>query len=189
MYAPNYASLGSYSLEGNFSINTLPLRRLELSGAVINDRHKLNWIIDADEQVVEQVLEISTNARNFNPLAQPANADRAYLYAPGNGNAVQYRLKVTFDNGHTYYSNIVTLRNIGNDIRPKLLSNLVSSTITVTSPGHFSYAVYDMNGKLTAKGLLVNGMNTISAAALTGGMYIIRFNNDSHQWMDKFVRQ
>ncbi|MBM3417053.1 MAG: T9SS type A sorting domain-containing protein [Bacteroidetes bacterium] len=189
IYAPNYASLGSYSLQGNFFISTLPLRRLELSGAVINDRHKLSWIIDADEQVVEQVLEISTNAGNFNPLTLPANADRSYLYSPNSGNAVQYRLKVTFDNGHTYYSNIVTLCNTGNDIRPKLLSNLVNNTITVTSPGNFSYAVYDMNGKLAANGQLVNGMNIISATVIPGGMYIIKFTDDNNQWTDKFVRQ
>jgi hypothetical protein len=187
--APNYASLGSYSLSGNFLAGALPLRRLELQGAVINDRHKLNWIIDADEQVVEQVLEISTNGRTFSSVTQPANGDRSFLYNPNSGNAVQYRLKVTFDNGHTYYSNIVTLKNTGNDIRPKLLSNLVTSHILVTSPGNYNYSVYDLNGKLAGRGQLVNGMNTITVASMTSGMYIMKFYDDSNQWTDKFVRQ
>lgn len=187
--APNYASLGSYSLQGNFFNSTLPLRRLELSGTLLTDRHKLNWLIDADEQVVEQVLEMSTNGRTFSVVTQPAINDRNYLYAPGISNAIQYRLKVTFDNGKTYYSNIVTLRNTGNDKRPKLLSNLVNNSITVTSPGNFSYAIYDLSGKITAKGLLVNGMNNIPAASMTGGMYIIRFADETNQWTDKFVRQ
>lgn len=187
--APNYASLGSYSLQGNFLNGTLPLRRLELSGTLVSDRHKLNWLIDADEQVVEQVLEMSSNGRTFSVVTQPTVNDRNYLYSPGISNAIQYRLKVTFDNGKTYYSNIVTLRNTGNDKRPKLLSNLVNSSITVTSPGNFSYAVYDMSGKVAAKGLLVNGMNNISAASMSGGMYIIRFADETNQWTDKFVRQ
>jgi len=189
IYAPNYASLGSYALDGSFIAGTLPLRRLELSGSASGSQHNLTWLIDADEQVVEQILEISTNGRNFNPVTQPANSDRSYIYAPHISNTVQYRLKVTFDNGHMYYSNIVTLRNTDKDTRPRLLSNLVNNTITVTSPGNYSYAVYDVNGKATAKGQLTSGMNSIPAVNMTGGMYFIRFADDSNQWTDKFVRQ
>lgn len=189
IYAPNYASLGSYALQGNILTATLPLRRLELQGTLFNDRHKLSWIIDADEQVVEQVLEFSTNGRTFNPLAQPSEADRIYLYTPSFSNAVQYRLKVTFDDGRTYYSNIVTLRNTSTDTRPKLLSNLVSGMITVTSPGNYSYIVYDLNGRQALKGQLTAGMNQISSAGMSGGMYIIQFADNTNLWTDKFVRQ
>ena len=189
IYAPNYASLGSYSLAGTYSAATLPLRRLELQGELNGDRHRLNWIIDADEQVIEQILEISHDGISFSPVTNPAVTDRNFIYTPNISSAVQYRLKVTFDNGHTYYSNIVTLRNTGNDIRPKLLSNLVNSSITVTSPGTYSYSIYDFNGKLTAKGQLSNGMNTIPASQMSGGMYLIHFYGNNGQWTDKFVRQ
>ena len=189
IYAHNYASLGSYSLQGNYFTSTLPLRRLELSGAVVNEKHRLNWFIDADEQVVEQVLEFTTNGRNFISLSSPAAADRLYLYTPMGNNAVQYRLKVTFDNGRTYYSNVITLRNVGTDNRPKLLTNLVNGTITVTSPGSYSYEVVDFTGKQTAKGQLSKGMNYIPASAMASGMYVIRFSDQSNQWTDKLVRQ
>jgi len=187
--APNYASLGSYSLQGSYSASTLPLRRLELTGQLNGDRHNLSWLIDADEQVVDQILEFSTDGRSFRSVTQPGNGDRSYSYTPMISSALQYRLKVTFDNGHTYYSNIVTLRSTNNDNRPKLLSNMVSNSITVTSPGAFSYAIYDFNGKMTAKGQLTNGMNTISSSAITGGMYLIRFTGNSGEWTDKFVKQ
>lgn len=189
IYAPNYASLGSYSLQGNYSSGTLPLRRLELQGSLLNDKHRFNWIIDADEQVIEQILEISTNGRNFSSLTQPDNADRSFIYLPNINNAIQYRLKVSFDDGRTYYSNVVTLRNTANDTRPKLLSNLVNSNIIVTSPGNYYYSVFDMSGKLAVKGQLTAGMNTVSAAAMSGGMYVIHFSDNNNQWMDKFVRQ
>ncbi len=189
MYAPNYASLGSYSLQGSYLPNTLPLRKLELQGELVAGRHKLNWVIDADEQVTELLLEMSRDGRSFSPVTQPAPADRSFLYTPNISSAVQYRLKVTFDNGRSYYSNIVTLRNTGNDIRPKLLSNLVNNSITVSSPGNFSWMIYDFNGKMAAKGQLVSGMNTIPAQSITGGMYLIRFTDNSNQWTDKFVRQ
>jgi hypothetical protein len=187
--APNYASLGSYSLQGNFLTSTLPLRRLELQGSLLGERHRLNWIIDADEQVIEQVLQISTDGRNFQPVTYPANPDRSYIHSAATTNAVQYRLKVTFDNNHTYYSNVVTLRNIGNDIRPKLISNLVNSNLIITSPGNFDYMIYDLSGKTTFQGKLVNGMNTIPVSTVSGGMYFIRFTDESNQWTDKFVRQ
>jgi hypothetical protein len=189
VYAPNYASLGSYSMQGTISSPTLPLRRLELQGELVGDRHRLNWIIDADEQVVEQTLEISSDGRTFRPVTQPATTDRTFMYAPNISSAVQYRLKVLFDNGREYYSNIVTLRNINNDLRPKLVSNLVSGSLLVTSPGTFTYSIFDFNGKLTQKGNLSKGMNNIDAPQLIPGMYLIRFNDASNQWTDKFVRQ
>jgi hypothetical protein len=189
MYAPNYASLGSYSLQGTLSAATLPLRRLELQGELVGDRHRLNWIIDADEQVVDQKLEISTDGRSFHTVTQPNNSDRTYMYTPNISSAVQYRLNVLFDNGRQYYSNIVTLRNINNDLRPKLITNLVNGSLLVTSPGTFSYSIYDFNGKLAQKGVLSRGMNNIEAGTINGGMYLIRFNDESNQWTDKFVKQ
>ena len=189
IYAPNYASLGSYSLQGSFS-STLPLRRLELHGALNNDEHQLSWLIDADEQVIKQILEISTDGRNFTSLIESPATDRAYAYRPNTANTVQYRLNVTFDNGHQYYSNTVTLRKTGASPRPKLVSNLVNtSAVEVSSPGIYDYAICDFNGKTLIQGKLINGSNIIIAPGIAAGMYIIRFANGTEQWMDKFVRQ
>jgi len=189
MYAPNYASLGSYTLQGNIGVNTLPLRRLELQGSLVADKHRLNWIIDADEQVIDQVLEVSTDGRTFRDLTEPVTTDRGYQYTPTFSSAMQYRLKVTFDNGKTFYSNIVTLRNINNDLYPKLVSNMVSNTLVVTSPANFNYSIYDLNGRMALKGELSKGMNNIPGSVLKNGMYIIKFNDNNSQWTEKFVRQ
>lgn len=190
MYAPNYASLGSYSLQGNFTDGALPLRRLELHGALNNDEHQLNWIIDADEQVIKQILEISTDGRNFASVTEPAVASRSYAYSPHITGIVQYRLNVTFDNGHQYYSNIITIRKTGASIGPKLISNLInSSTIEVSSPGIYNYAIYDLSGKTLVQGKLANGSNIINTGSINSGMYIVRFSNGAEQWMEKLVRQ
>lgn len=191
IYAPNYASLGSYSLQGIFSAATiLPLRRLELSGQVSGDKHQLNWLIDADEQVTEQVLEISTDSGNFSPVTNSAVANRSFIYKPYVTATAFYRMKVKFDNGRQYYSNIVTLKQTGSIARPKLVTNLVNNaTILVTSPGTYNYAIYDFNGKIIRKGLLINGLNTIDGANITKGMYLIRFTSDAGQWIDKLVHQ
>jgi len=191
IYAPFYASLGSYSLQGAYSSgNPLPLRRLELHGELNGDKHKLTWLIDADEQVTGQILEIATDGINFRPVTQSPVDARSFMYKPYVTTTAQYRLNVTFDNGRQYYSNIVTLRQTGNSPRPQLVSNLISnSQIDVTSPGSYSYTIHDFNGKTVLKGQLTMGTNTIQAAILSHGMYVIRFANATEQWIEKFVRQ
>ena len=190
VYAPNYASLGSYSLQGAYNIGTpLPLRKLELHGNVNIDKHQLNWLIEADEQVVKQVLEVSTDGTHFSELVQPATDTRSYIYKPNITTAAQYRLNVTFDNGRQYYSNIVSLKQPGNTARPQLLGNFIASNIKVSSPGNFTYSIFDFSGKIVSHGMLTNGINNITAANIMSGMYLIRFANDEQQWTDKFVRQ
>lgn len=192
IYAPNYASLGSYALQANFTAGgTLPLRQLTLQGQLNGDRHQLSWIIDADEAITEQVVEVSADGRSFVPINQAPVNSRAFSYKPFTTGNLQYRLSVTFDNGRQYYSNIITLRSTNGGSRPQLISNLVSSaTVNVNSPGTFDYAIYDFTGKTIAKGQLSNGINTITANAMTGsGMYMIRFVKGTEQWTDKIIRQ
>jgi len=190
-YLPSYASLGSYSLLAQLSPPVvLALRRLELNGSVNGDQHQLNWLIDADEKITDQLLEISTDGRNFSPVIEsPVNA-RSFVYKPYVTSAAQYRLNVTFDNGRQYYSNIVTLRQTNAAGRPQLVSNLITTNnITVSSPGNYFYTIYDFNGKVMSRGQLTNGANNIQAPAASGGIYLIRFANATEQWMDKFVKQ
>jgi hypothetical protein len=189
-FAPAYASLGSYSLQGNFTGGALPLRRLELNGAVRGNKHQLNWLIDADEQVTDLALEISTDGRNFESLTQSDVQARAFAYTPFTANNSQYRLNVTFDNGRQYYSNIVSLRGFDNRSKPQLAGTILyTNTITVSSPGAYQYTVHDITGKIVSRGNLNSGVNKITSASLVNGMYIIRFTKDDEQWIEKFIRQ
>jgi hypothetical protein len=191
-YAPAYASLGSYSLLGRISTtgNVLPLHRLELHGFLNGDKHELSWIIEADEQVTEQSLEISTDGRTFQMLTQSSTDARLYIYRPYNLPSAQYRLKVTFDDGHSYYSNIVNIRTNGTAARPQLMGTLINSnTIAVSSPGKYEYMILDVNGKMISKGQLTSGVNNLNAAGMISGMYVIRFADNTQQWTDKLVRQ
>jgi hypothetical protein len=191
-FAPSYASLGSYSLQGNISAasNPLPLRRLQLNAAQNGDLHQISWEIEADEEVIEQTLEVSTDGRNFHKLVQPSNTDRSYSYRPSTSNITQYRISVVFDNGRQHYSNVVSVRPDRSNPRPKVTGNLISSgNIYVSSPGNYSYSIFDFNGKVVKRGQLINGINNISASDLQRGMYMIRFIGDSQQWNDKLLLQ
>lgn len=191
VYAPNYASLGSYALQASFTAGIpLPLRQLTLQGQLNGDRHQFSWIVDADEAIVSQVLEVSTDGRHFAPVSQSPTSDRSFSYKPFANGSLQYRLNVVFDNERQYYSNVVRLPNNANTPGPKVISNLTqSNTISVNSPGNYEYMLYDFNGKTLIRGSLNAGINTITANGMTNGMYMIRFSKDGQQWTEKIVRQ
>ncbi|MBL7739522.1 MAG: zinc-dependent metalloprotease [Chitinophagaceae bacterium] len=190
-YAPHYASLGSYSLLGRSAPGAvLPVRNIELRGHLNGDIHELNWNIDADEQVIKQVIEISGDGQTFLPLTEKANDLRSHSYSPYNTAAARYRLNVTFDNGRQYYSNIVAIRRNGDTPRPQLNGTLIrSNALSVNSPGIYDFTLLDINGRIITKGKLANGINNINSGHLTHGMYIIRFIGHTQQWSDKFIRQ
>jgi hypothetical protein len=191
MYAPAYASLGSYALNGTYTAgNPLPLRKLELSGLAVGDQHKLNWLIDADEQVVEQILEVSTDGLHYSPVVTPSTDLRAYSYRPYVTGNAQYRMNVTFDNGKQHYSNIVILRKTGTIPKPQLVSNVIGlNDLLVTSPASYDYHVFDLNGKSITGGKLVMGTNHIQLPGVVNGMYVIRFMGSGESWVEKFIRQ
>ena len=189
-YASEYGSLGSYSLQADLGTNKpLPLHQLELKGTTEAKNHKLTWFIDADETVVSQVLEASSDGRNFSPLATPNTSTRTYTYLPSSANALQYRVAVTFDNGRTYYSNVIALRNTG-FAKPQLLTNVLQANeLMVSSSANYSYVITDYTGKMVSKGQVAQGSSSINAGFLTKGFYIIQFKNGGEQYLEKFTKQ
>jgi hypothetical protein len=190
-YAPSYGILGSYSVQGELIENTpLPLHKLELKGTFSQDKHILNWNIQADEQISEQILEISTDGKNFSQLTQLGNTDRSYSYRPTNTKGALYRVYAEFENGSHYYSNIVAIKQPNENYKPKLVNSLVTNgVITVTSPAIFDYSLFDLNGKVLNKGKLANGMNSINTNGMINGVYVIRFTDGGQQWSEKLVKQ
>lgn len=188
-YTSAYASLGSYNLLGQFGAGIiLPLHKLELHGIVEKGQHKLDWDIEAEEAVVKQTLEVSTNGQNFQVAAQPGSSERTYNYFAGTGANLYYRLNVEFDNGRQYYSNIVSLGD-NKARKPSLVSNLVRGNLTINSPGLYNYSIIDLNGRLVSKGSLSQGINTISTSTMNSGMFIIQYLNDNSRFTEKFIRQ
>ena len=191
IFAPEYASLGSYSISSTFTpLAPLPLHKLELKGVNVNNRHTLNWIIEADEIITSQVLEVSSgNNRNFQPLTRPDPSARSYQNISTINGWLHYRLHVTFNDGKSYYSNTVVLPANENKGKPVVAGNLVRNTIKVNSPALYSYTIVDFNGRIIMKGSLVQGSNQISVNNLSSGTYLIRFHNDQESYIEKFMKQ
>ena len=190
IYAPEYGSLGSYSLQATYTDGELlPIRRLELRGRLDGDMHSLSWFIDADEHVIKQVIEVSTDGINFTPLDQPTNALRSYSYRPFDNKPLLYRLHITLDNLKQHYSNVIAIRQ-GKALKPQLVGNTITATaLTVNSPGSYQYQVIDQNGRLLYKGPVEKGYSTVSVGRITPGIYIIRFTDGERQWSEKFIKK
>lgn len=190
-YVSEYGSLGSYSLHAEEApLVTLPVHELSLQGKLENGSQKLFWTIIADENIVSQSLEVSTNGRDFRSLASVDAVTRAYSYAPDNAGVLFYRLNVVFDDGRQYYSNIIALRSNGTDGRPKLFSTLITSNaLMVSSPATYSYVINDYNGRILGKGQITEGSSTINTNYLSSGTYMIRFVRGNDQYVEKFLKQ
>ncbi|MES2881380.1 MAG: T9SS type A sorting domain-containing protein [Bacteroidota bacterium] len=187
--APQYATLGSYSLEGSYDVPiVLPLRKLELQGTNVNGRHNFNWIIDADEKVVTQTLEVSTDGRNYSAVTGLLPAVRNYLYVPVASANLYYRLNVLFDNGRSSYSNVTMLRSNSTG-KPQLNNTVVRQQLVVSSLAVFNYQVSDNNGRVFSAGTVTPGANTIACANWNAGMYIIQFSNGNEHYTEKFMKQ
>ena len=188
-YTTEYGSLGPYLIaaeEIDFTI--LPLRKLVLSGTIQQDMHKLNWTIDADETIQQLVVEVSNDGRNFTPLAETASDALYYNYRPASSSPVIYRLNVKFNDGHQYYSNMITLRNQGNIYKPQIMGNIISNgELRINSPGNYLYTVYSVNGNRLASGRLSNGINQVQHTQITKGVYVIKYSNDQEEWSEKFI--
>ena len=190
IYAPEYGSLGSYSLQAIYTDAViLDIRRLELRGKLNGDMHALNWLIEAEKPLMKQVIEVSNNGINFTPLDQPNNALRNYSYHPLDNRPLLYRLHITLDNLKEYYSNVIPIRQ-DNAPKPQLVGNSVSgNNITVNSPANYHYQIIDQSGRMLSKGIIERGYSSLGLQSINTGIYIIRFTDGEQQWSEKFIKR
>ena len=190
-FTPEYGSLGSYSIEASQSpLVTLPLHKFELNGSATGGQHKLNWLIEADETVIHQSLEVSKDGRHFSLVTTPGNNERSFQYNPNASESLQYRVNATFDNGRQYYSNVIALLSNTVINKPQLVTNSISNDVLIIkSPAGYSYKIADYNGRITAKGILAQGVSSVKTNALSSGIYFIHFTNGHTQSVEKLIKQ
>ena len=190
IYAPEYGSLGSYSLQATYTDAViLNIHRLELRGRLNGDMHTLSWLIEADKPVMKQVIEVSNNGINFTPLDQPNSTLRNYSYHPLDNRPLLYRLHITLDNLKEYYSNVIAIRQ-GKALKPQLVGNTISgNSITVNSPANYHYQIIDQSGRMLSKGVVEKGYTSLGLGSINTGIYIIRFADEEQQWSEKFIKR
>lgn len=189
IYAPDYASLGSYSMLGTYSKETTTLlKSIELNGKPDKDFHYLNWVITTNKTISRQVIEVSNDGRSFYTLNVPETNKRVYQYRPGENKPLKYRIHVTLSDNKEYYSNLITIHQTASP-KPQLIGNIISGTnISVSSPDNFQYQILDQNGRMAVRGSVPTGHSKINTGNVAKGVYIIRFSNDIAVWTEKFVK-
>lgn len=186
-YTPQYASIGAYSLSAKFTPGMLlPIRRLELQGKQTGNTSVLSWVIDADEQVVEQTVESAVDGRAFQAAHVAGSSARSLSFPATTGTAL-YRLKVLFSNGRTHYTNTVALRK--NTTAPYLLTNAVRGELTVSATDNYTYSLYDYSGRRLANGSVQKGVTAIATSSLPAGIYVLQLSNAAGQYPLKFMKQ
>ena len=174
-YAPDYASLGKYSLQATLSNTVLALHKLLLRGTVQGDIHRLSWELEADEAVTRQVLEVSANGSSFTPATVSLfPGDRGWQGVQYASHAVYYRLQVELASGKRYYSNTILLTSAGKHGDLYLLSAIVSNTAVLIGSGNERFEIFNSNGACVYRGTTVSGATSINTGSWAAGIYYIR---------------
>lgn len=191
LYASSYGSLGAYAVHGSLeAISVLPQHRLLLEGNNQNGQHQLKWAIDAEEQIIRQVLEASVDGSYFSMVGELAATDRQWQQLADAKTPVQYRLRVRFSSGREYFSNTLVVRNASLPSgRPRLAGNLVNgSSVMMTSPVPYQFEVSDMMGKVLVKGKAQAGSTGLATHLLPAGMYLVKFRWSEGEIVEKLVK-
>jgi hypothetical protein len=177
-YASTYGMSGMYIINGMITpSSTLPLRKLELTGKADGIKHRLQWMIDADEQITGAALEYSLNGSSFTVLSGFSAASGFYSYTAPADQIITYRCKVTFDNGQTHYSKTIRLQSGEMTGEPVVLSNTVTNgSVTVSNGKKQKYWLLDMQGRNLQTGYLNEGITTIPFQPAGSGIYLIKFS-------------
>lgn len=189
IYASNYGSLGSYTIEGAYTASiVMAVHQIELSGRQVEGIHQLRWNIEADEALKNIQVETSSDGVHFKDVAVLSPAIKTYIYQPVISGELLYRLKVTTAVGKEYFSNVITLHsNIGNAL-PKVLSNVVRNQIKVRSSKAYQFILTDITGKILKKGNVQPGMHVINLENAPKGMYFLQCINNSQKTTQRILK-
>jgi hypothetical protein len=184
-------SLGYYSLAAS-PISILPVHRLALSGKIDGGNHNLSWSYEADETVKEILIENSKDGIRFDALNTLSPGTKTFSWKPLTDNAPYYRVRViTAAEERSYYSNIITLRDRGDDNKAavRIMNTMVSNSITVSTDKEYNYQVLDGTGRLLQRGQLVSGTNNIDITTAQKGLILLRVQSDlgANTW--KLIKQ
>lgn len=189
-YAPDYASLGSYTLAGAFSNEViLPVQSLVLAGSIGNGGHELRWTIISDEPVVQQEVQMADDGIHFSTRAVLDGSPRAGNWQPSYIGRNYYRIKAITAGRHEYFSNIIWLTNGEKNNKPIIAGNPVRNGLLQTSTAtDYHYSIYNSGGQLILRGTVQAGFTTIQLPGGQTGVYHIRFTNNNETNTLSFMR-
>jgi Bacterial pre-peptidase C-terminal domain. len=188
--APDYGSLGSYSISGTFSpLTVTPIHSISLTGKVANNKHDLSWNIISDEPAKTLELERSADGSTFESLVKMGASAKNFSYDPFSTDNIFYKLKVTSVVGQVAYSNIIKLKSANLNKKNFIVSTLVHDEIVVNASVSYQYQLADITGKMIARGSNTAGLSRINMSTAAAGVYIIQLFNRQDRVTERIVKQ
>jgi len=184
--ASDYGSLGSYSITGISGV--LPICDAQLSGAVNQNKHQLNWTMIFYETISNISIQASKDGINYNSLNTVSSRQTSFSYMPTLHSDIYYRLKISSTSGKVNYSNTIQLKKVAG-VSSFIVSTFVRDAVSISAAENFRYRLMDANGNLVNKGSGTAGFNKINMAGKPTGMYILQMEGSGQQQTERIIRQ
>lgn len=187
---------GATNVNGTLSVNSftfngvtgvLPVSLEYFSGSKNNNGLSLNWKANCSASGnASFVIERSSNGRNFTAInnftASAVRCMQPFEYTDATAAAGKsfYRIKVTEDNGKSFYSNIISLLNAADGfdiaaVQPTLVKSSAVLSVSSAKKTQLTVIITDYAGRKMQQQVysLAAGSNqlTINAAGLPAGIY------------------
>lgn len=186
----DYGSTGTYFLNGTLTATSaLPIYRLDLRGTVNNGQHVLAWQLEADEPIRTTEIQYSVNGTDFTALQKVDYRNGGYAWKPFTGNTIYYRIRAWLRDGSYKTSNVIALQNGRDNAGVQLLNNNTADVLLVGSRDNYQFEIYDMTGRVTARGRLTAGLNRIPVSGSRQGVYLLKAFNESASQTERFLKQ
>lgn len=179
-------SLGFYSLNAAFAA-ALPLDDLKLGGSSANGIHKLFWNWK-DLRPATARIEFSANGRDFSRLTDINEKVFSYQYQPSGSGSIQYRIRMTNEEGKVFYSNIVSLATSGTP-SIRVSHTVVQQEMEVWASAPGEYRVVDLSGRTLLQGKLQSGMNRVQTIQLPKGLLYLQSQCENEKLVFKLIKQ
>lgn len=176
------AGFSGFFLNTDPNPTPLPVNWISTSAALNRQKQAvISWSVSEKETVAYQI-EKSTDGSSFAKLAtvdSKGNGNNAYSYTEAtilNGKA-WYRIVQQGKDGKENYSRVMVLQNSALYGQIRIYPNPATQVLNIEIQSEAAYGIYDLQGKVVAKGILQSGKNTLDIAALAKGFYTIKIGD------------
>lgn len=177
----------------------LPVTFISFSGLIDNNTSILKWTVGDESNVLNYVLEKTTNGFNYYEVAT-VNAVRATNYSAIDNNPDKgdnfYRIKVVDNDGKIAYSSVLKLyygKAVGAlQVYPMPASDKINIRMSAMEKGTYNMSLTDVNGRvvmLTKLNYNVADIPVCLPANIKAGVYILKLNDGSQNWIQKVIVQ
>lgn len=192
-YAEFYVTSFSSGSMALAPVGTLPLDLLSFTGKMINQRTKLEWLTTNEMNLSGFEVERRSNdawIRIGRLAAKNISGDHRYEIwdeQPASG-MNYYRLKMIDTDGSFKYSKMIMVSvNLPSlEIYPNPNKGQFSVRID-NAARTAALKLFDASGKMVHQQQLVQGMNRVDVRSLSGGMYVLRIDNEWQSYSERLI--